>query len=67
MTPEYLHYRIGALRVRVAVEDLDGELAPVTVELYDPKARTFSPALHLMRAVNSLEAEKITAAAFFAP
>lgn len=67
MTPEYLHYRIGALRVRVTVENVDGELSPVTVERYDPTARTFSPALDLMRAVNSIEAEKINAAAFFAP
>lgn len=67
MTQEFLYYRIGTLRVRVLVEEMNGEPAPVDAELYDPKRGLFMRPAGLMQRVNSLDAEKVTETEFYAP
>lgn len=67
MTQEFLYYRIGTLRVRVLVEDMNGEPAPVDAELYDHQRGLFMRPAGLMQRVNSLEAVKVSEAEFYAP
>jgi hypothetical protein len=67
MLEQFLYYRIGLIRVRVTLDQERGEPVPSAVELYDPKARTFTRAEKLMNLANSLDAVKIGEAEFFAP
>lgn len=67
VTQEFFYYRIGTLRVRVLVEDEQGEPAPVDAELYDHKRGLFTRSAGLMQRVNSMDAVKITEAEFYAP
>ena len=67
MRRQFLYYRVGLLRVRVLVEDMNGEPAPVDAELYDPKCGIFTHPTGLMQRVNSLEAVKVNEAEFYAP
>lgn len=67
MRQQFWYYRVGLSRVRVLVEDMNGEPAPVDAELYDPKRGLFMRPTGLMQRVNSLEAVKITEAEFYAP